>query len=418
MNKLKDLRNKRGTAIAQARAIVDGAEAQGRSSLTAEEQVNYDKAWKDQGDIASAVDREEQLLETERSTAEALAEGMGIVGDSEESHKDKERPGNKRKSTIMTAFGSMLMSGRVPASDPEVARVLNALQADAPTGGGYLVPPEEFVNRLIKQVDDAVYIRSKATVMQVKTSDSLGVPSLDNDPDDADWTAEILTGSEDSTMSFGKRALKPHPLAKRIKVSKTLLRKSPMPVEQIVIERLAYKFAISQEKGFMTGSGANQPLGLFAASANGISTGRDISTGNTTTAIGQDNLRQVKYGVKSQYQKSGEWLMHRDAVKAVSILKDNNDQYLWTPGLTEKEGDLLLGRPLNISEYAPNTFTSGLYVGIFGDLSYYWIAEALDMTVQSLRELYAESNQDGFIGRAEVDGMPVLEEAFARMTLA
>jgi hypothetical protein len=38
--------------------------------------------------------------------------------------------------------------------------------------------------------------------------------------------------------------------------------------------------------------------------------------------------------------------------------------------------------------------------------------------VQRLNELYAETNQVGFIGRLETDGMPVLEEAFVRVTLA
>jgi len=74
--------------------------------------------------------------------------------------------------------------------------------------------------------------------------------------------------------------------------------------------------------------------------------------------------------------------------------------------------------PISMSEYAPSTLTTGLYVGILGDFSNYWIADALDMQVQRLVELYAEANQVGFIGRLETDGMPVLEEAFSRVKLA
>jgi hypothetical protein len=40
------------------------------------------------------------------------------------------------------------------------------------------------------------------------------------------------------------------------------------------------------------------------------------------------------------------------------------------------------------------------------------------MRIQRLVELYAESNQIGFIGRLETDGMPVLEEAFVRVKVA
>ena len=46
------------------------------------------------------------------------------------------------------------------------------------------------------------------------------------------------------------------------------------------------------------------------------------------------------------------------------------------------------------------------------------IADSLDVQVQRLSELYAASNQTGFIFRAETDGAPVLAEAFSRVTLA
>ncbi|MGE6825815.1 phage major capsid protein, partial [Pseudomonas soli] len=74
--------------------------------------------------------------------------------------------------------------------------------------------------------------------------------------------------------------------------------------------------------------------------------------------------------------------------------------------------------PYVISEFAPNTFTNGLYSGMIGDFSYYWIAEAVNLEIQRLVELYAESNQVGFIGRQEADAMPVLAEAFVRIKCA
>ena len=55
---------------------------------------------------------------------------------------------------------------------------------------------------------------------------------------------------------------------------------------------------------------------------------------------------------------------------------------------------------------------------MLADFSHYWIADALTLEFQLLNELYAETNQVGLIGRLESDGMPVLEEAFVRVTLA
>jgi HK97 family phage major capsid protein len=55
---------------------------------------------------------------------------------------------------------------------------------------------------------------------------------------------------------------------------------------------------------------------------------------------------------------------------------------------------------------------------MLGDFSFYWIVDALDAAIQVLDQLYAESNQTGYIIRSESDAMPVLEEAFVRSKLA
>ena len=57
-------------------------------------------------------------------------------------------------------------------------------------------------------------------------------------------------------------------------------------------------------------------------------------------------------------------------------------------------------------------------MGILGDFSYYVIVTALDMRVAVLTELYAETNEIGYIGRMEVDAAPIRENAFARVKLA
>jgi HK97 family phage major capsid protein len=252
----------------------------------------------------------------------------------------------------------------------------------------------------------------------ITTAESLGAPSLDTDLNDADWTTELQTGTEDTAMRFGKRELRPHPVAKLIKVSKKLLRASALPIEGIIQDRLAYKFGVTQEKAFLTGTGTQQPLGVFTASNDGIPTSRDVSTGNTTTSITFDGLIEAKYSLKGQYWNKADWLFHRDALKQVVKLKDGDGQYIWRMSVRDGEPDTLLGRPIMMSEYAPNTFTTGLYVGLFGDFSNYWIVDSLDLQVQRLVELYAATNQDGFIGRLETDGAPVLAEAFARVKLA
>lgn len=292
------------------------------------------------------------------------------------------------------------------------------LQMDVDSAGGFTVAPQQFVADLIQAVDNAVFMRGLATVSQLIGAHSIGRPSLDTDVSDADWTSELATGNEDSDMAFGKRELTPHPLAKRIKVSRKLLRHSPLGPEALVRARLAYKMGVTQEKAYMTGTGVQQPLGVFTASADGISTGRDVSTDNTTTAPTFDGLKAAKWTMKSAYWPRLQWIAHRDFGALVDKIKDGNGAYIWQPSVVIGQPDRLLGFPINFSEYAPNTFTTGQYVAILGDFANYWIAESLTFEIQRLNELYAATNQVGFITRSEIDGMPVLAEAFVRVKLA
>ena len=406
MSLINDLKKQRAAKIDEGRKVVDLAETEKRA-MSGEENSKYDAIFTDINGLNDSIERAEKQADLERSIA-------GVVANDVEERQDNQNT-DDREALLLAASRSFLTGGRI---DANVADEWRALQAGSDTEGGYLVMPEQLANQLIKAIDDEVFIRGLATKFQVPKAQSLGAPSLDNDPADADWTTELQTGSEDSDMSFGKRKLEPHPFAKRVKISNELLRSGMMNPEQLVLSRLAYKFGITEEKAFLLGSGAGQPLGLFTASDAGISTGRDVSTDNTTTALTFNGLLEAFYSVKSAYQKKGSWLFHRDGIKMIAKLKDGNGQYIWRASVVEGRPDTIQSRPVYSSEYVPNTFTSGLYVGMYGDFSNYWIADAMDLQIQRLSELYAETNQTGFIGRASADGMPVLEEAFARITLA
>lgn len=410
MADVNEILAKRADLIKQMRDILSKAETEKRD-LTAEEQQQYDKMEADVDKLGAQVERERRLQEREAELNKRQHEPL--KPDPQDDGKTETRISPRATKEYRDAFNGLLRRGLKGLTGEEY----RALQADSDTAGGFVVAPEQFVADLLKAVDDEVYIRQLATVIQVPTAQSLGVPTLDSDPDDAEWTAEIKTGSEDSAMAFGKRNLHPHPLAKRIKVSNKLLRLVP-DIESLVRGRLAYKHGIAQEKAFLTGSGAEQPLGVFTASSQGISTSRDVSDGNLATSITADGLINAKFTLKPQYWRNARWLFHRDAVKQIRKLKDGDGQYLWQPGLTSTRPDTILDAPYFMSEYAPNTFTSGLYVGILGDFKFYWIADALDMQIQVLDQLYAETNQTGYIGRLECDGMPVMEEAFVRVKLA
>lgn len=401
-------KQERAKLIKQARDLLERAEENNRN-LTAEEREQYDKIMEDANDLSETIQRMEQQWELERGLENTSTEPIKPqLGDGGEGR------GKENKEEYRAALNKFLRGG-MSVLGPEEQRVL---QVSVDSSGGYIAAPQQFVAQLLKEVDDAVFIRQLATTFQLEKSVSLGVPSLDSDLNDADWTTELATGTQDDNLKFGKRELKPNPIAKRVKVSKKLIDVSAISIDDLIRQRMNYKFAVTFEKAYLTGDGVDKPLGLFVASNDGISTNRDVSDGNTTTGVEFDGLINAKYKLKGQYWPRANWLFHRDVVKEVAKLKDNNGQYLWRESVRVGEPDRILGFPVRMSEFAPNTMTAGKYVGLLGDFSYYWIADAMDMTIQRLVELYAESNQIGYIGRMESDGMPVLEEAFVRVKLA
>jgi len=313
------------------------------------------------------------------------------------------------------AFGRWLLHGEKGLA-PEEHR---ALSMGAATEGGYTVPSEEFLAELLKGVDDQAVIRQLARGFLVTNAQSLGTPSLEADPADPDWTTEIGEAQEDASMSFGKREFRPNPLSKLLKVSDKLLRASPLSIETLIRDRLAYKLGIAQAKAFNTGDGNAKPLGVYVASDAGIPSSRDVEIGNGSGAVDPDKLITARYTLKAAYwsRPSTRWHFHRNWLAKFRKLKDSTGQYLWQPGLTTGAPSTFLDFPYVLDEYAPSATThgAGVYAAILGDWSNYWIVDALTTRIQRLDELYAPTRQVGFIIDAEVDGMPVLAEAFVRL---
>lgn len=282
--------------------------------------------------------------------------------------------------------------------------------------GGYLVAPVQWQANLIRFVNDNVFMRRLGTVLPPVTgAASVGYPSLETDPADADWTGEITQSSADTAMKFGKRELKPSPLSKEVVISKPLLARVS-DADSLIRDRLGYKFSIAMEKAYMTGTGANQPLGIFTASTQGISTGRD-ATAASATAIAFDDLIETQFTLKGQYWPRATWVFSRTVLKAVRKLKDSVGYYIWQPASMPSIGPTILDMPYVMSEYAPSTISASQYVAALGDMSYYYIVDSLEFAIQVLVELYARTNENSYLGRAETDGMPVLEEAFVRLQM-
>lgn len=419
---------------AEARKIIEAAEGEGRS-MTEEESAKVDGIFASYDEKKAIYDREEKAATFRSRLDEHDSYMKSSAGRKTDPHATGSIGGGQDQPGLLElAISGKTHKVEFAASSDEHERMSAAyeqaldsyvstgkvsagLQTGKDSKGGYLGSMRMSAT-LIKFLDDEVFMRGLANVLPpLVTSTSLGAASYDSDPGDADWTPEVPASdlTEDDGMTFGKRELRPHLMSKLVKVSQKFLRGSAMSPAALVNQRLGYKMAVTEEKAFLTGNGAEKPLGVFTASNDGIPTGRDVATGSATNFTA-DGIMAAFYSLKTQYQARATWLHSRPGIEKIRKLKDNDGQYLWQPGLQGGQPSLILGRPYVQSEFVPSTFTNGNYVGLIGDFKTgYWIVDALSVEIQRLNELFAARNQVGFIGRKETDGMPVLGEAFARL---
>lgn len=415
MSKEMELRQQKAALVKAGRDMLNVLDEEKRNEFTAEENERYERIEQEIEQIEERIQKEVKQSKLDESITKILEAGPRPQPENR-GEGERETAEEAKKAEVREAFRKVL-SATDPGEYYSAMAEARALQVDKPTAGGYTVVPEQFIAQLIKDLDNEVFIRRFATVYAVPNAVSIGVPALDTDIEDATWSGEISTRDEDTAMAFGKRELTPHSCNKLIKVSKKHIRASALDIERLVRERMTYKFGVTEENAFLNGTGAGQPLGVFTASNDGISTSYDVSTGNTSTDIRFDGLIEAKYKIKSGYLNRAIWIFHRDGVKRIRKLKDGEGQFIWQQSMQVGQPDRILGLPVYMSEYAPNTFSASQYVGIIGDFKYYWIVDALDMQVQVLVEKYADTNRNGYVGLKETDGMPVLENAFARVKL-
>lgn len=425
-----EIREERATLISELRKGWTEAEAR-EGGTTQEDKDKFDRGM-DQADEMLARAKRLERLEVAEEDLDAPQGRVSNPTDTEPRHGEPNAKAVAGKQ--LSAYRHWLRYGEVQQElRGEQARAGKVLAEHRDTiigtdaKGGYLITPTQISSDIVRVIQDLVFVRrlceAAGSVTTVTEAKKLGIRKLTTHMADANWTTEVAAVTEDTTMAFDRRDLEPYLMTKLAKVSiRTLMLSND--AEREVTNELGYKFGITEEKAFLTGDGSSKPLGIFTASASGISTGRDV-TAAATTSFNADNLIDMKFNLKQGYvaDPSCAWALSRTAVKMARKLKvsssgGNDLEYLWQPGLTEGAPDRILDIPYFTSEYVPATFTTGLYVAVLGAFRFYRIAQLADVMLQRLVELYAGTNEVGFIGRRWVDGAPVLEEAFTRLKLA
>ena len=391
MNKVLELRQKRAAAWDAAKAFLD-IKRGNDGMLTAEDAATYDKMEADVVNLGKEIERLERQAvldgELAKPTTAPLTDKPGAPA-------DKGKTG-RATDEYKSAFWRVMRDKSVPHE------IYNSLQIGADSEGGYLVP-DEFQRTLIEALQEQNIFRQFAKVITTSSGDRK-IPVVAS-KGSASWIDEEAAYPE-SDDAFGQVSIGAYKLATMIKISEELLNDSAFDMAGYIAREFARRIGAAEEEAFFTGNGSGRPMGILAASG-GAETG---VTAASATAITMDEVMDLFYSLRAPYRRHAVFMMNDATVKALRKLKNGNGDYLWQPSVTAGTPDTLLNRPVYTSAYMPTIAASAKTI-VFGDLSFYWVADRAGRSFKRLNELYAPTGQVGFLSSERVDGKLILPEA-------
>ena len=389
MSKIIELRNKRNTLWEQTKAFLEEhRDENGLVEASAVEQ--YEKMAADVKALGDEIKRLEDQMEMDAKLSAATSTPV---------HQDPK--GGQRDAILRPtatakyseAFWNMMRGN-------SSLEVRDALSVGVDQNGGFTVP-DEFERQLIQALEENNVFRRLAKTIHTNSGTRTIPIAMDNGS--ATWIEEGAAIQE-SDMTFSQETLSAFKLGCMVKVTNELLHDSAFDIASYIAQRF----------GVPTPS---MPTGIL--------TTLSASAGNTTAnaqTVHFDNIYKLYYSLKSPYRRKASFLCNETLLLQLMLIKDRNDNYIWKPGLEIGKPDTILGHAIHTSAYMPAitgdaTKDKNKKVLLFGDFSYYWIADRQNRTLKRLNELYAVTDQVGFIGTQRVDGKLILPEAMQVMAL-
>ncbi len=390
MNQIMTLREKRAKLWEDTKAFLDSHRGED-GMVSAEDNATYEKMESDVVALGKEIERLERQAaidrELDKPTASALV--------SKPMSPKPEQKAGRATDEYCKAFWNQ-MRGRVT---PEV---YNALQVGTLSEGGYTVP-DEFDRQLVAGLEEENIMRGLVHIIHTGSGEHK-IPIVASHGSGS-WVEEEHQIPE-SDDAFSQVTLSAHKFATMIRISRELLNDSAFDLAGYIALEFVRRAAAAEEEAILTGDGSHKPIGLLHDTL-GAQTG---VTAASATAITADELIDMQHSLKSGYRRKACWIMNDATISAIRKLKDGNGQYIWQPGIKEGAPDMLFNQRVLMSNYMP-LIGAGNKVILYGDYSYYWLAEREGRTLERLNELYAVTDQVGFKMTERLDGRLILPEA-------
>ncbi len=288
----------------------------------------------------------------------------------------------------------------------DVADEYKSLSIANDTTGGYLAP-SEYVMEIIKGVTEISPARS---IVRTRTTSnkSIQVPKRTGQFA-AQRVAEQGMRAESTGLSWGMVEINAPEMYALIDISAQNLEDSAFDLESEIRMEAVDQFAVKEGSEFVSGAGVLECEGILQnASVAETNSG-------SATAVAADGLLSLFYGIKTAYARNAVWIMNRQTIGSIRKLKDQQNQYLWMPGLAQGVPNSINGAPYVEMPDMPNE-GAGTYPVAIGDFRRgYTLLDRVAMTM--LRDPYTQATQGNirFMFRRRVGGQVVLAEAMRKL---
>ena len=377
MNK-KELLEKIADCQDKMNAIVEAAKAENRP-LTEEEANQFSAA------------------ETEAKNAQATVDAM-------------EKVSNMQAPTII-----------VPKeTDPEqqavkdfcqLVRTGKVFQTDTTKADNVAVIPKTIVKKVIDRVKDICPIFNMAERYNVKGK--LSIPYVDaaNDNIAMGYATEFsaLTATASKLLTIDLEGFLAGVL---VTLSKSLANNSDIDIESFIVNKMANAYAAFVEAEIINPSDPTNKV-------KGLSNVAQVKTTASASAITSDELIDAQDMLKAPFQNNAAWIMNPETLTALRKLKyATTGEYILTPDFRAGFGNLLLGKPVYVSDAVEKIATGKpvIYYGDFHQALALQVSENFE--IQTLNELYATQHAIGFVGYTEFDAKIQNQQAVASVTMA
>lgn len=371
------------------RNMHDTADSEKRS-FNAEETDKFKRMESDFDALKSEISQLERMIDAERYLGEITTDPVRDFDATSQKRDNKDEEYTRE-------FYAMIRGGEFNPS------ILRNLEIATDSKGGYTVPTV-LLNQVIKALNETSNLRQLGTV--ITTSSTTNIPTMASKPSFALIAENGAFPTVDT--SFGVKTIKAYKVGGTMLASDELLNDSGIDIASYIQGLMVSGIGDFEEDKFVNGSGTNDFQGLKTATV-GI-------TSASPTALTSDEILDMHYSVAAKYRPKASWLVSDAFEKAVMKLKDTTGRYIWQMGLAEGKPNTLNGRPVYNSAYLGELAATAV-PAVFGDLSYFTIADRGAMTMKRLNELYAGTGQVGFQVSKRGDSRITLDEAIKTLKM-